>query len=107
MANWDQLWSDALSAASEKLKSHGGAARQYVETAAAEHRQSLKDLATLFAKGEITKVELEKELADEQRVLRAELLAVQAITKKAAQDAANAFIEVIEAGVTRGVAGLL
>ena len=40
-------------------------------------------------------------------VFEGELLAVQAITKKAAQDAANAFFDVIEQAATKAIGGLL
>jgi hypothetical protein len=50
---------------------------------------------------------VDSELADEKRILRAELLAVEAIGKKAAQDAANAFFDVLETALAGGIKGLL
>jgi hypothetical protein len=60
-----------------------------------------------FADGKIDKATLASELEDEKRVLKTELLAAQAMGKKAAQDAANAFFDVIDAAVNAGIGGLL
>lgn len=107
MADWKDVWKEAVAAATGKLESHGKDAREFVKDAAAAHRKSLESLLAAFTDGKIDRATLEAELADEKRVLRAELLAARAITKKGAQDAANAFFEVIEGAVTAGIGGLL
>jgi hypothetical protein len=107
MANFKDVWKDALAAATGKLKSRGAEAERYLKDAAEAHKQSLESLLAAYTDGKIDRETMESELADEKRILRAELLAVQAITKKGAQDAANAFFDVIEGAVATGISGLL
>ena len=107
MPNWKDVWSDAIKAATGKLKAHGAEAEQYLRDAAAAHKKSLESLLAAFTDGKIDKATFDSELADEKRVLQAELLAAQAITKKAAQDATNAFFDVIEKALVDGIGGLL
>jgi hypothetical protein len=107
MADWKDVWNDAVKAGTGKLKSAGGDAHEYMKDISAAHKKSLASLLAAFTDGKIDQATMEAELEDEKRVLKAELLAVQAIGKKAAQDAANAFFEVIETAALKGIGGLL
>ncbi len=107
MPDWKNVWNDALAAASGKLESHGVDARGYLKDIAAAHKAALESLLAAFTDGKIDRTTLDAELADEKRVLRTELLALQAMTKKAAQDAANAFFGAIESALPLGIGGLL
>jgi hypothetical protein len=80
---------------------------RYWRDAAAAHKKSLESLLAAFTDGKIDQATFDSELADEKRVLKAELLAVEAIGKKAAQDAANAFFDVLETALSDGIKGLL
>lgn len=105
--DWKDVWKDALGAATGKLKSSGKDAQEFLKESADAHKKSVESLVKAFADGQIDKETFESELADEKRVLRTELLALQVITKKGAQDAANAFFNVIEGAVAAGIDGLL
>jgi hypothetical protein len=107
MADWKEVWSDAIKAATGKLQPRGAEAERYMRDAAAAHKKSLESLLAAFTDGKIDQATVDSELADEKRILRAELLAVEAIGKKAAQDAANAFFIVLETALAGGIKGLL
>ena len=107
MADFNDIWKDALGAATGKLKSRAPEAQEFVREVAESHKKSLRALLSAFADGKIDEPTLESELADEKLVLQGELLALQAITKKAAQDAANAFMDVIEKAASTAIGGLL
>ena|SRR5437867_2728665 len=107
MADWKDVWSDAVKAATGKLAPRGKEAERYMRDAAAAHKKSIESLLAAFTDGKIDQATVDSELADEKRILRAELLAVQAIGKKAAQDAANAFFDVLESALVSGIRGLV
>lgn len=107
MADWKDVFKDAIAAGTAKLEARGGEAASYLEEIAKAHKSSLESLLAAFLDGRIDKDTLDSELADEKRVLRTELLAVQAISKKGAQDAANAFFDVIEGALAAGMRGLI
>jgi hypothetical protein len=107
MSDWKDVWRDAVKAATGKLEPRGKEAQEYMRDAAAAHKKSIESLLAAFADGKIDQQTVDSELADEKRILRAELLAVEAIGKKAAQDAANAFFDVLESAVASGIRGLL
>lgn len=107
MTDWKDVWTAAVGAATGKLEAQGAEVQDYLREIAAAHKASLQALLAAFTDGKIDKATVESELADEKRVLRAELLAVQAMTKKGAQDAANAFFGVIEDALKVGIGGLL
>src|SRR5438128_2004423 len=107
MPDWKDVWKEAVAAATGRLESRGRDAQEYLKEAVEAHKQALRSLLAAFAAGKIDKETLDGELADEKRVLRAELLAMQAITKAAAQSAANAFFDILESAVAAGIGGLL
>jgi hypothetical protein len=107
MADWKDVWKDAVGAALAKLKARAPEAQGYLREVAESHKKSLRALLSAFADGRIDEPTLEGELADEKLVFEGELLAVQAMTKRAAQDAANAFFDVIEKAAATTIGGLL
>ncbi len=107
MADWKEVFGDAIAAASDKLGSGGKKASDYLQDVAAAQKKSMESILRAFADGRIDRATMEAELEDEKRALRTELLAFQVIGKKAAQDAANAFFDVIRAAATAGIEGLL
>lgn len=107
MTDWKDVFKDATAAGTAKLGARGGEAADYLQEIAKAQKASLESLLTAFLDGRIDKETMEGELANEKRVLRTELLAVRAISKKGAQDAANAFFDVIEGAVAAGIKGLL
>src|SRR6266545_322266 len=107
MPSWKDVWGDAIKTATGRLQSRGRDAEQYLRDIAGAHKKSLESLLAAFTDGKIDKETLESELADEKRVMKAELLAVEAISKKGAQDAANAFFNVIHLALLDGIGGLL
>jgi hypothetical protein len=107
MATWDEVWKSATATATGSLNAHGAEVSAYLKESAEAHKQSLQDLAEAFANRQIDKATFERELEDERRVLRTELLAVRAISKKAAQDAANAFIDAIQGAVLKSIGGVI
>jgi hypothetical protein len=107
MADWKNVWKEAVAAATGKLEARGGEAQEYLKEVAEAHKQSLRSLMAAFADGQIDRDTFDSELADEKRLVRAELLAMQAIGKGAAQSAANAFFDVLESALAAGIGGLL
>jgi hypothetical protein len=107
MADFKNVFRDAIAAAQGKLEAQAPSAQQFLRDVADAHKKSLASLLSAFADGKIDQPTLESELADEKLVFQGELLAVQAIAKKAAQDAANAFFDVIDKALVAGIGGLL
>lgn len=107
MADWKDVFKDAVAAGTAKLESRGEEATSYLKDVAKAHKASLESLLGAFVDGKIDRETMEAELRDERLVVESELLAVRAITKRAAQDAANAFFEVIEEALAAGIRGLL
>lgn len=107
MADFKEVFRDAIAAAQGKLQAQAPEAQEFVREVAAAHRKSLASLLAAFADGKIDEPTLESELEDEKLVFQGELLAVQAIAKKAAQDAANAFFDVLDKALVAGIGGLL
>jgi hypothetical protein len=107
MADWKDVWRDAIDAAKGSVEKRVPEAAKYLRDVAEAHKKSLASLLAAFTDGKIDNATLKSELDDERTVFEGELLAVQAMTKKAAQDATNAFFDVIEKAVTAGIGGLL
>ena|SRR5688572_24595221 len=105
--DWKEVFQDAVSASGAKLHARDQEAQKYLRDIAQAQKASLESLLAAFIDGRIDKETFEAELADEQRVMRAELLAVRAISKKGSQDAAQAFFDVIEGALSAGIQGLV
>ena len=104
--------SSPLRAGAAKVRTISGARREGAlfgsrGWSACVRRAGVESLLAAFVDGRIDRETLDGELANEKRVLRAELLAVRAIGKRAAQDAANAFFDVIESALAAGIDGLV
>jgi hypothetical protein len=105
MNAWKNVYRDAVAAATDNLGSQKSEARDFLKDAAAAHKRSLESVLAAFADGKIDETTLRSELADQKRMLRAELLAAEPITTKGAQGAANAFFAVIDEAADASVGG--
>ena len=107
MSDWKDVFKEAVAAGTGKLDSRGKGAAGYMKEIAAAHRKSLESLLAAFVDGQIDRETFDAELADERRIVKAELVAVQGIGKKGAHDAAHAFFGVIQDALAAGIGGLL
>lgn len=107
MADWTEVFRQARDAAVGELSAGGKEAREFLKQVTAAQRRSLESLLEAVTAGEIDAETFRQELADEQRVMRVELLALQVIGKKTAQAAANAFFDTIRAALPKAITGLV
>ena len=107
MADWKDVWKEAVAAATGQVRSRGKEAEESLKQAAAAHKTSLESLLAAVADGQIDEETFKSELADEKRIMRAELLAARAIGKAGAQEAANAFFGVLEKAAQSVIGGLI
>ena len=78
--------------------------RAQMAVAVAQAREERIKLTLLaWADGALDEATLQSELDEERDILRMEFLAIQVLTKKAAQDAANAMFKVIEDALLAGI----
>jgi hypothetical protein len=98
---------DMLAAISGVVSSEFPKVRECVKKALAEETDFLEELAKARLDGEIDDDILEQQLRDEKATLSASLLVCQVLTKKMAQDSANAAIDVFNAAVKTALGGLL
>lgn len=106
MDDWNHAWRAALSAAGGKINSRAPDTEERVREITEAQKKSLESLLDAFAAGKIDRPTLDGELADEKRVLKAELLAARSMTRKKAQDATTAFFSVIRKVSSGGAADL-
>jgi hypothetical protein len=92
---WKSVWKEAVSAAIGKMKSRRTDTRKRLDQVTDAHKTSLASLLAAFADGKIDDGTFNGELADEKRILLANLLA-SGVAKKGAQDATAAFFRTIE-----------
>lgn len=104
--DWKEVFKDAVSAAGAKVGARDKEAQKYLRDIAQAQKASLESLLAAFGDGRIDKETFEAELADEKRVMRAELLAVRAISNQGSQDAAKAFFVVMEDALAAGIRDL-
>jgi mannosyltransferase OCH1-like enzyme len=100
---WDEVWDEALTAAVDAAKAKAPAARDYIRRIAEARARRVELLVIAWAAGDLEEETLQAELDEERDLLRAEFLAIQVLTKKAAQDAANALFDVIESALLAGI----
>ena len=98
---------DMLTAISGVVSSEFPKVRECVKKALAEEKEFLDELAKARLDGEIDDDILEQQLRDEKATLTASLLVCQVLTKKMAQDSANAAIDVFNKAVKAALGGLL
>ncbi len=104
---WEDVWSQALTAASDAVRTKGPTAQAYVRKISAARERRMGLLMIAWAAGDLDEETLLGELDEERELIRAEFLAIQVLTKKAAQDAANAMFDVIELALVKGFAVVL
>src|SRR3954468_21137326 len=96
MDDWKHVFRDAVAAAAGRLGSSRPQAGEFLKRAMAAHKRALESVLAAFADGRIDEGTLRSELADQRRILRAELAAARPITTKGAQRATTAFFAVID-----------
>ena len=92
--DFDAVFNDMVIAMNNAVKDDVGDIKEYAKTVLKNEKDSLKELAEARKEGEISDAEFDRELKREKKVVEAELLTVQIITKAAAQKAVNAAIDV-------------
>ena len=91
----DGTFSDMLDAAGAVLGKEGPAVQACVKRAFAASREALKAIADARLAGQLDDDEMQSELDDEARTLKAALLACKVKAKAAAQKAINAAMDVL------------
>lgn len=71
-----------------------------------DHKYRLEELATARINGDIDDDFLQRRLADEEDILKAELLAERIIAKSIAQQAANAAMDVLSKAIDTAIKAL-
>lgn len=100
---WKDVWSSAVQVAENAVRTKAPKATKFVKGIAAAREQRLKPLLGALADGALDERTIEEEFQEERSFLKMEFLAVQAMVKKAAQDAANALIGTIEKALLKGI----
>jgi hypothetical protein len=98
---------DMLSAVRGVVASEFPKVRECVKKALAEEQAFLEELAKARLDGEIDDDILAQQLHDEKATLEASLLVCRVLTKKLAQDAANAAIDVFNGAIQAALGSLL
>lgn len=101
--DWKTVWSNALQAAEDVVAAKAPTAKATVKAVAAARERRLKLLMVALADGALDEQAIDDELKDEQAILEAEFLAIRVLTKKTAQDAANAIIGTITNALVKGI----
>jgi hypothetical protein len=100
---WDEVWKAAVGAAVDAAEAKTPQAKAFLRKTAAAREHRMKLLMAAWADGALDEETLEIELNEERRILRMEFLAIRVLTKKAAQDAANAMLKVIGDALLQGI----
>lgn len=101
--DWKDVWSDAVSAAATVVKAKAPAARKFVKEIAQARKRRIQLLLLAMADGALDQQTIDDELKDERAILESEFLAIQVMTKTAAQAAANALLDIIENALLKGI----
>ena len=100
----DQVLKDMAGAITGTVQQGAGDIQSYLKEILDKEKESLKELAEARLRNEITDEELKQELEREKKVVEAQLLTIEIMTKALAQKAVNAamdvFIKAIKAAVT-------
>lgn len=100
---WSEVWKQALAAAVGAAKAKTPQANEFIKKSARARAKRIELLMIAWADGDLDEETFQGELDEERDLLHAEFLAIQVLTKKAAQDAANALFEVIESALLKGI----
>ena len=100
----DQVLKDMAGAITGTVQQGAGDIQSYLKEILDKEKESLKELAEARLRNEITEEEFQQELEREKKVVEAQLLTIEIMTKALAQKAVNAamdvFIKAIKAAVT-------
>lgn len=97
----------ALAAGASAVQNTAPEAQALLKTIGKGHEKALKSLAKAYADGDIDEPTFRSEMADEARVLEAEMLAISVIVKAVAQRAINAFRKSFIDGITAALKAAL
>ena len=99
----DAVKRDMTRAIKSAVEDDVGDIGEYADIIVENQQQSLQELGEALVAGDISEDEFNSELEREKRVVEAELMTVQLMTRAAAQDAVNAaideFVEAVEAAL--------
>ena len=98
-----QVLSDMADAVSDSLKEDAGDIKSAVESILEAEKESLLELGEARLSGEIDQAVFDREIEREKKVVEAELLTIEIMTKASAQKAVNAAIEVFEKAVKAAI----
>jgi hypothetical protein len=93
----------AVDAAGDSVKNAAPQVKEILGKLAKGHDKAILSLTEMFAEGEIDEDTFKDEMADEAKVLEAELLVLSVVTKAIAQRAINAFRKALIDGVTSAI----
>jgi len=102
----EQTAKDMLAAMQGTLSAEWPEIRDCTERAVREEQDVLKEIAKARIEGAIDEDEMQSQLDDEKETLKAVLLVCKVKAKRAAQDAANAAIEVLKNAIRASVPGI-
>ena len=90
----DQVLKDMASAITGSVEESSGDIKDFAKTILESEKESLKELADARRNGEIDDVVFKREIKREKKVVEAELLTVEIMTKAMAQKAVSAAMDV-------------
>ena len=90
----DQVLKDMASAITGSIEENAGDIKEFAKTILESEKYSLKELADARRNGQIDDVVFEREIKREKKVVEAELLTVEIMTKVMAQKAVSAAMDV-------------
>ena len=97
--NMEQVLKDMLDALTNSAKDDAGDIKNFAKEILKNEKYALKTLAEAKIKGDINEEVFKRELEREKKVLEVGLLTIEIMTKKLAQDAINAAMEVFSKAV--------
>lgn len=95
----EKVLKDMAMAANNAVKDDIGEIQDYARQIVENEKQSLKNLGEARIRGDIDDDTFEHEMERQKKVVKAEFLAVQIMTKAAAQKAVNAAMETFKKAV--------
>jgi len=99
----EQVIKDMTVAINGAVKESGGDITSAAQDILEVQKESLKELVEAKLRGEIDQEIFDREIEREKKVVEAELLTIQIMTKALAQKAVNAAIEVFEKAVKAAI----
>ncbi len=103
----DKVINDMTEAIRNVVKKDGGDIKQYANQILENEKDSLEEIGLVRLSGKISDEVFEREIEREKKVVEAELLTIQIMTKALAQKAVNAAIDVFVKAVRAALATAL